>query len=146
MARLGATFLWWFRVYGWMAGSMNSRSPRYGPVSFPVEAEHVARFAGCLGADGSAVPPTFAAVYAFQYTMDQAVADRELGIDALRMLHGEQEFTWADQPRIGETLSVGVDLVSDEMRGTLRVITLVADVAGADGRAVCASRTVLVVR
>jgi hypothetical protein len=131
-----------------MDATMAAQSPLkiYPSFSTVADDEHVAQFAESLNASPDAVPPTYAAVYAVGDTIGAALKDQDLGIDFSRMLHGEQEFVWSSHPEIDERLAATASVVSDETRRSLRFITLRTEVIGADGREVCTSRTVLVVR
>lgn len=118
----------------------------YPTVSTVAAPDRVAGFAASLGSPEKGVPPTYAAVYAVGDSIGAALADTDLGIDFARMLHGEQEFAWSRHPQVGERLTASASVVSDEIRGALRMVTLSTVVTGADGAHVCTSRTVLVVR
>ncbi|TQC42975.1 hypothetical protein EEB14_45805 [Rhodococcus sp. WS4] len=119
----------------------------YPPVSLIVDEAQVTEFAEAVGADPTlGVPPTFAAVYALQVTIPQMLADDRVGIDAARMLHGEQEFEWFNHPAIGEELTAIGCIVHDNVKGHLRLVTLETLVTGTGGRPVCTARSVMVVR
>jgi acyl dehydratase len=118
----------------------------YPSTEHVVLAEDVAQYAACFGTETSAIPATYAAVYALADTMEQAMADPVLAIDVPRMLHGEQEFVWAAHPTIGETLISTASVAADEQRGGLRFITLRTDVRGSGGREICVGRTLQIVR
>src|SRR5258708_39246232 len=99
-ARTGNT-LWGGGERGRAEGAVGGRpSP---PVNFQIEPSRVAAFARSIGADPTAgVPPTFAAVYSLGATAPQLFGDPDAAVDFARLLHAEQEFTWARHPRPDE--------------------------------------------
>jgi len=125
---------------------MAERLP-YPPVHTQIDAQRVTEFAEAVGADPQlGIPPTFAAVYVLSGAMPQLLGDASAGIDVRRMLHGEQEFEWENHPRVGERLTAVARVTGDETRGTLRRVPLETRVTGDHGRAICASRSLMVVR
>ncbi len=66
--------------------------------------------------------PTLAAVYLLQPVVAQLFADREVGLDLPRLVHGEQAFTIGRAPRYGETLHPEGTIDSIETRRSLDVL------------------------
>jgi hypothetical protein len=119
----------------------------YPPVSFHIEAERAAEFARAIGADPAAgVPPTFAAVYSLGVTAPQLFGDALARIDFARLLHAEQEFTWARHPRAGETVTSQARVASDVTRRGMRFLSLETDTKDGAGAPLCRSRALFVIR
>src|SRR4030088_55401 len=73
----------------------------YPPVEVTIDPDRVAAFARSLGADpADGVPPTYAVVYAWEATAHQIFGDPDAGIDLPNLLHTDQDFEWARQPRV----------------------------------------------
>lgn len=119
----------------------------YPAVDFEIEPERVAAFARAIEADpADGVPPTFAAVYALWTTAPQLFADGEAAVDFAKLLHAEQEFEWARQPRIGETVTSRGHVASDTSRRGMRFVSFETDTTDATGAPVCKSRALFVIR
>lgn len=119
----------------------------YPAVDFEIEPERVAAFARAIEADpAEGVPPTFAAVYALWTTAPQLFADDEAAVDFAKLLHAEQEFEWARQPRIGETVTSRGHVASDTSRRGMRFVSFETDTTDATGAPVCKSRALFVIR
>jgi len=117
---------------------------RYGPFRFHVGREHVRDFVAAVGGgvpghvfsappllfhsatyrgDGEAgadvvAPPTFAAAFAIE-PFAQACSDPELGINVLRLVHGEQEFEFVEPVRPGDVLDTTGEITHVKDRGPL---------------------------
>jgi acyl dehydratase len=116
-------------------------------VSFAIEADRVAAFARAVGADpADGVPPTFAAVYSLGATAPQLFGDGEAAIDFDRLLHAEQEFEWARQPRVGETVSSQASVLADTSRRGIRMVTFQTETTDDHGDRICRSRALFVIR
>jgi acyl dehydratase len=129
---------------------------RYGPFRFHVGREHVRDFVLAVGGgvpghvfstppapfhakgeagDDVVAPPTFAAAFAIE-PFAKACSDPELGINVLRLVHGEQEFEFVEPVRPGDVLdTVGeVTLVKD--RGPLDWLEVTTTTVNQHGRVV----------
>jgi hypothetical protein len=91
------------------------------------------------------VPPTYAAVYTWEATAHQIFGDPDAGIDLPNLLHTDQEFEWARQPRVGETVVARSRIAADVYRRGIRFLTVETDVTAA-GEPLCRSRARLLVR
>jgi len=119
----------------------------YPPISFEIGAERAAEFARAIGADPSAgVPPTFAAVYSLGVTAPQLFGDADAAVDFSRLLHAEQEFTWARHPRQGETVNSQGRVASDVSRRGMRFVTFETETTDRNGEPVCQSKALFVIR
>jgi MaoC dehydratase-like protein len=119
----------------------------YPAVKIEILADRVAEFARAIGADpNDGVPPTYAAVYALGVTAPQLFGDDEAAVDFARLLHAEQEFEWARQPRVGETVVALGRVASDISRRGMRFVTFETDATDESGSPLCRSRTLFVVR
>jgi hypothetical protein len=119
----------------------------YPPVSFQIEPARVAAFARAIGADPAAgVPPTFAAVYSLGATAPQLFADPEAAVDFARLLHAEQEFTWARHPRADETVTSQGHVASDINRRGMRFVTFETETTDPRGQPICRSKALFVIR
>jgi acyl dehydratase len=92
------------------------------------------------------VPPTFAAVYSLGMTAPQLFGDTVAAVDFDRLLHAEQEFTWARLPRVGETVTSQARIASDVSRRGMRFLSFETETKDETGRPVCKSRALFVVR
>jgi len=119
----------------------------YPPVSFLIDEQRAAAFAKAIGAEPSdGVPPTFAAVYSLGVSAPQLFGDPDAAIDFARLLHAEQEFTWARLPRPGETVSSRGRVASDVNRWGMRFVTFETDTTDGAGAALCHSKALFVIR
>jgi acyl dehydratase len=119
----------------------------YPPVNFHIDVERVAEFAGAIGADPAAgVPPTFAAVYSLGVTAPQLFGDADAAVDFSRLLHAEQEFTWTRHPQLGETVTSRGHVASDVSRRGTRFVTLETETTDQQGKPVCQSKALFVIR
>ncbi len=120
---------------------------RYGPYVFEVGLERIRDFAAATGGGvpgrvfpapppdphpwtwdpeaakasphgGLVAPPAFAAAFAIQ-PFAVACADPELGVNVLRLVHGEQEFEWSGVVRPGDVLTTAGEITRIAERGTL---------------------------
>ena len=119
----------------------------YPPVTFPIDAERAAEFARAIGANPAAgIPPTFAAVYSLGVTAPQLFGDTEAAVDFSRLLHAEQEFTWARHPLAGETITSRGHVASDVSRRGMRFVSFETETTDGTGQPVCRSRALFVIR
>jgi len=119
----------------------------YPPVTFRIEPERAAAFARAIGANpGAGVPPTFAAVYSLGATAPQLFGDAEAAVDFARLLHAEQEFTWARHPRPSETVTSRGRVASDVNRRGMRFVTFETETTDAAGEPLCRSKALFVIR
>jgi hypothetical protein len=129
------------------AGAAGVAGRTYPPVNFQIEPARVAAFARAIGADPSeGVPPTFAAVYSLGATAPQLFGDPQAAIDFARLLHAEQEFTWARHPRPDEAVTSRGRVASDVSRRGMRFVTFETDTADARGQPLCRSKALFVIR
>jgi N-terminal half of MaoC dehydratase len=119
----------------------------YPPVTFQIEPERAAAFARAIGADPAAgVPPTFAAVYSLGVTAPQLFGDEEAAVDFARLLHAEQEFTWARHPRPDETVTSQGHVASDVTRRGMRFVTFETETTDGAAKPLCRSKALFVIR
>jgi hypothetical protein len=126
---------------------MSIAGRQYDPVTVELDPEHVAAFAWAIGADpADGVPPTYAAVYSLGVTAPQLFGDEEAAIDFGKLLHAEQEFEWTHHPAVGDSVTSRARVTSDVNRRGLRMVTLETDTTSADGKPICRSRALFVIR
>lgn len=118
----------------------------YPAISFRIDEDHVRRFAGAIGDDGASVPPTFATVPEILSGLDQVVADEDLGIDFIRVVHGDEEFEWGRPVRVGETLRVQTVIESIRTKGGHEFLVLRTTMRDEAGEAVVIARSTMIVR
>lgn len=119
----------------------------YSPVAFQIDEQRVAAFAMAIGAEpASGVPPTFAAVYSLGATAPQLFGDPEAAVDFAKLLHAEQEFTWARHPRVGENVRSRGRVSSDVSRRGMRFLTFETDTTDEKGAELCHSKALFVIR
>ena len=119
----------------------------YPPVTVDIDAEHVNAFAWAIGADpDDGVPPTYASVYSLGATAPQLFGDEEAAIDSGKLLHAEQEFEWSRHPEVGEQVTSTARVTSDVNRRGMRFVTLETESDDKQGKPVCRSRALFVIR
>jgi len=129
------------------AGAAGVAGRTYPPVNFQIEPERAAAFARAIGADPKdGVPPTFAAVYSLGATAPQLFGDPDAAVDFARLLHADQEFTWARHPRPGETVTSQGRVASDVSRRGMRFVTFETETTDPTGQPVCRSKALFVIR
>lgn len=100
--------------------------------------------------DRPVVPPTFLTTAFLTWEPDGEPGVDDLGFDAARVLHGEEEFTFhGPLPRAGQTLRVasrlGERTVKEGRRGgTMTIAEIVHEFEDEHGNKVATQRTVLV--
>ncbi len=103
-----------------MAPDTSKTGKTYPPFEYEVGREKIREYANAVGEesdvhqDGDAAraagfrnvvaPPMFAVVYSAG-AMAPAILDPELGINLPMMLHGSQEFVWAEPVCAGDTIT-----------------------------------------
>jgi hypothetical protein len=92
------------------------------------------------------VPPTFAAVYSLGVTASQLFGDDDAAVDFSRLLHAEQEFTWARHPRAGDSVRSQGRVASDVSRRGMRFVSFETETTDDAGEPVCHSRALFVIR
>ena len=92
--------------------AFSSRAPAFAhPLTWDEEAART-------GPHGTLVaPPGFATTFAIE-PFARAVSDPALGIDLVRLLHGEQELEWLEPVRPGDLLSTTGEITRIHARGT----------------------------
>lgn len=134
---------------------------RYGPFRFHVGREHVRDFVAAVGqgvpghvfsspptlfhsatyrGDGEAgadvvAPPTYAATFAIE-PFAKACSDPELGINVLRLVHGEQEFEFVEPVRPGDVLDTVGEITMVKDRGPLDWLEVTTTTTNQHGRVV----------
>jgi acyl dehydratase len=137
---------------------------RYGPFSFSVGLEQIRSFVAAVGGgvpgrvfssppdrahpltwdDGAAAagphggivaPPGFAAAFAIE-PWARAVVDPALGIDVLRLLHGEQDLEFLEPVRPGDVLTTSGEITRIEARSALDVVEVTSTTVNQRGRTV----------
>ena len=91
------------------ANAVGETDPRY----LDPEAAREAGFADVVA------PPMFAAVYCGP-AIWPALVDPEIGLDFSRMVHGAQEFRWAEPVVAGDEITTEADLEEKSERGGLQ--------------------------
>jgi acyl dehydratase len=106
-----------------MAVQTEAVGKTWEPASFEVEAERISRYADAVGepspvhrdADAAraagfralVAPPMFCVVYS-AVAMAPAILDPEVGMNFAAMVHGGQEFEWAEPVCAGDTITTTV--------------------------------------
>ncbi|WP_199434457.1 MaoC family dehydratase N-terminal domain-containing protein [Qaidamihabitans albus] len=134
----------------------------YPPTrTYEVSREKIAEFADAIG-DGSPLhrdaeaaraagypdviaPPTFLTIINLT-SINEIVADPELGLDYSRMVHGDQSFTHHRPAHAGDRLRLTAHIEEVFARAGNDFLTVRADIATVDGEPVCTTRAQLVVR
>jgi len=99
-----------------------------------------------LGHPDVVAPPTFLTVLSFRFGLDGPVADPELGLDYLQVVHGEQKFSLHRPVRAGDVLSSVTTVADIRDAGRNELMTMVTEVSAADGEHVATVTSTLVSR
>lgn len=137
---------------------------RYGPYRFEVGLERIRDFVAAVGGGvpgrafsvpppdphpfcwdeaaarasrhgGIIAPPAFAATFAIQ-PFAAACADPEIGLDVLRLVHGEQEFEFLEAIRPGDVIDTIGEITRIQERGNLDVLEVTTTSTNRHGRPV----------
>lgn len=128
---------------------------RYGPYRFEVGRESVLDFVAatdggvpgrvfCNGGPGVeaparspalVAPPSYAAVFAIQ-PFATACSDPALGLNVLRLVHGEQSFEFLAPVRPGDVLFTTGEITRLQDRGSLDFLEVSTETVDAEGRPV----------
>jgi len=119
---------------------------RYPGVELVVDAERVARFAAAVGHAGGGVPPTFVTAPDLAAGLANVLADRDLGVDLARVLHGDQQYTWHRPLDVGETVVAVAEIEDIRGRPVLEFLTLRTEIRDASAELVCEGRATLIHR
>jgi acyl dehydratase len=84
---------------------------------------------------GLIAPPGFATVFAIE-PFAAAVSDPALGLDLVRLLHGEQELEWLEPVRPGDRLVTTGEITRLDERGGMDVVDVTTTTVNQDGRTV----------
>ncbi len=131
-----------------MAADASAVGRRYGPYRYAVGEEKIADYAVAVagGVPGRAftaveraashpayldpaapgglmAPPMFAVTFAIQ-PFAQACTDPALGLDLLRLVHGEQEFTFHEPVRPGDVVETVGEVVEAYAKGPLDFVVM----------------------
>lgn len=90
-------------------------------------------------------PPTFCVNFAME-PFAIACADPELGLDLVRLLHGEQEFTFHEPVRPGDELETVGEIAEVYAKGALDFMVVKTTTRNQHGRLVVEGRWTAVVR
>lgn len=80
-------------------------------------------------------PPSFAAVFAIQ-PFATACADPEIGLNVLRLVHGEQAFEFLEPVRAGDTLVTTGTITRAQQRANLDFLEVTTETTNQHGRLV----------
>jgi acyl dehydratase len=90
-------------------------------------------------------PPTFGVTFAMK-PFALACADPDLGIDLLRLVHGEQEFEHGAPVRPGDVLVTEGEIVEIRSRGSLDFLSVRTETVNQHGERVLVARWSAVIR
>ena len=125
---------------------------RYGPYRFEVGRESILDFlaatsggvpgrvfqpqnAGRPSEGREEAPPGYAAVFAIQ-PFATACGDPELGLNVLRLVHGEQAFEFLEPVRAGDVLDTSGEITRIKERGNLDFLDVTTETVNQQGRMV----------
>jgi acyl dehydratase len=117
------------------AHAVGETDPRY----LDPEAARAAGFADVVA------PPMFAAVYCAP-AIWPALIDPEVGIDFARMVHGAQEFAWAEPVVAGDEITTEAELDESSDRGGLQFFVFKTTSTNQRGELVSEGRWTNIVR
>jgi acyl dehydratase len=114
-----------------MALKTDAAGKSWDPVSFEVEPARITQYADAIGADSPlhrdadaaraagfrdvVAPPMFCVVYSAE-AIGTAIFDPEVEMNYAAMVHGSQEFEWAEPVCAGDAISTTVKCASIEER------------------------------
>lgn len=137
---------------------------RYGPYAFPVGLQQIRDFVAAIGGGvpghvfsappdrahpwtwdeatarssphgGLIAPPTFATAFAIE-PFAKACSDPELGVNVLRLVHGEQEFELVEPVRPGDLLETTGEITRIQERANLDFLEVTTTTRNQHGRVV----------
>jgi acyl dehydratase len=137
---------------------------RYGPYVFSVGLQHVRDFAAATGGGvpghvfssppdrahpftwddaeaktgphgGIVAPPAFAATFAME-PFAKACSDPELGVNVIRLVHGEQDLELLEPMRPGDLLTTTGEITRIQERGNLDFLEVTSTSTNQHGRVV----------
>ncbi len=137
---------------------------KYGPYAFSVGLQHVKDFAAATGGGvpghvfsappdrahpltwdedaarrgphrGVVAPPAFATTFAIE-PFAKACSDPELGLNVLRLVHGEQDLEFLEAVRPGDALSTTGEITRIQERGNLDFLEVSTTTTNQHGRVV----------
>ncbi len=94
---------------------------------------------------GAVAPPMFAASFAIQ-PFALACCDPDLGLDLVRLVHGEQEFAWRDAIRPGDVLETVGEIADAFAKGSLDFLVVKTTSRNQHGRVVVEGTWTAIVR
>lgn len=107
-----------------------SRPPRDAhPLTWDEDAARAGPHGGLVAAPG------FAAVFAIE-PFAAAVSDPALGLDLVKLLHGEQELEWLEPVRPGDRLETAGEITRLDERGGMDVVEVTTTTTNQHGRVV----------
>ena len=144
-----------------MPMNQDLKGKKYEEVTFLVEPGRVLQFADAIGDDnplfrdektakeagyeGQITPPTFVTVMQIM-TSGQVVADQELGLNYMLVVHGEQEYEWLRPVRVGDRLSTVPRIADIYTRGPNEFLVIEAEIRDESGETVVIAWTTLLSR
>ena len=113
--------------------------------AYEVTEDRIRAFAEAVGAsyDGSAAPPTFPIVLAFEAM--NAFLEAE-ALDLFRIVHGEQKFAYDRPIAAGDVLTASLTVASLRQIAGNDIIGTTSEITDASGTRVCATSATLVHR
>ncbi len=148
---------------------------KYGPFVFSVGLEHVKAFAAATGGGipghvffsspperahpftwdddaaaagphrGIVAPPVFATAFAIE-PFAKACTDPELGLNVLRLVHGEQELEFVEPVRPGDVLTTTGEVTRIQDRGNLDFLEVSSVTTNQGGRVVVRGAWTAIIR
>ena len=129
---------------------------KYGPVAYEIGKEKCKEFARSVGdenprymddaADGGIVaPPMFAVVYARDIAADMLL-DKELALNLMMLVHGEQAFEFGELARPGDVITTVGELASIAQKGKNDIVTLQSVSRNQNGEITATGKWTFVIR
>ena len=116
----------------------------YPEAKFVVDPALVSAFRAVFD-EREGVPPTFVTAAEFE-VIPTIVDDPELALDFTRVLHGNQEYSFARPLREGETLTIRPRIESIREFGGSGFLVIATDLVDEGGEVVCAARATMIER
>lgn len=117
-----------------------SHTPEHAhPFTWDEDAARAGPHGGLVGAPG------FATVFAVE-PFAAAVSDPVLGLDLVRLLHGEQELEWHEPVRPGDRLTTVGEITRIDERGNMDVVEVTTTTTNQHGRLVVRGLWTAVIR